>query len=193
MRQVLWILLGLVLVVAAGCGHSQPAFSSAGGGSVLFSAAPRVTGRPAAPACSLLVRSDVVAVAQSFMTSGTTITVADQGQAGSEQGVNSCFYVEKGYFAEPDGSQSALLSGAGASLTYVQGAADYDFSPRSGSPISGLGDGAYWDDGANRVVVRKGADVLQVSDVVPVGAASDLKVSYRKASTLLAARILGHL
>ena len=187
----LWILLGLVLVVAAGCGHaSQPV----GGGSPVFSVASRpTTSRPAVPACSLLVRSDVVAVAQSFMSSGTTITVADQGQPGPEQGVNSCFYLEKGYFRESDGSQSALLSGAGASLTYVQGGADYDYSPRSGSPISGLGDGAYWDDGANRVVVRKGSDVLQVSDVIPVNGVSDLKVPYRKASTLLAARILGHL
>jgi len=127
------------------------------------------------------------------MNSSSTITVADQGQPGPEQGVNSCFYLQKGYFTESDGSHSALLSGAGASLTYIQGGADYDYSPRSGSPITGLGDGAYWDDGSNRVVVRKGSDVLQVSDVIPVDAASDLKVSYQKASTLLAGKILAHL
>lgn len=190
MRQVLWILLGLGLVVTAGCGQAPP---PVGGGSV-FSVAPRVTtpSRPAAPACSLLLRSDVLAVAQVFMNSSSTIVVADQGQPGTEQGVNSCFYLEKGYFTESDGSQSAELSGAGASLTYIRDAL-YDYSPRGQPPISGLGDGAYWDDGTNTVVVRKGSDVLQVSDVIPVNGLSDLKVPYQKASTLLAAKILAHL
>jgi hypothetical protein len=82
-----------------------------------------------------------------------------------------------------------------AQLTVIAGGADCAFNPPGDGAIKGLGDGAYWDAGANTVVVRVGQNVLQVADNVPanVGSTSAVGAACRRAAQALAAKIVGHM
>jgi len=79
-------------------------------------------------------------------------------------------------------------------LTVITGGASYAFNPAGNDTISGLGGGAYWDAGTHTVVIRKGQNVLQVIDEVPVNlsASPDLLAAYRQAAQALATKILNH-
>ena len=81
-----------------------------------------------------------------------------------------------------------------AQLTVITGGASYAYNPAGNDTISGLGDGAYWDAGTHTVVIRKGQNVLQVIDEVPVNlsASPDLVTAYRQAAQALATKILSH-
>lgn len=188
------VFLACAMATVAGCTTTQQPTSAV---PELPALPTTVAAAPAksVPACTLLQRADVVAVAANFMTSTSSITVAQQGEPGNIQGENSCIYTEQGFFTESDGIKSSLLSGAAAELTLITGGADYAFDAKAGPTVSGLGDGAYWSGGTNEVVVRKGSDVLKITDNVPVDSAtySDLKVPYEKAAEDLAAKVLAHL
>jgi hypothetical protein len=184
--------IAMAAAICTGCGTtSGPAASvpplAPGSPASTRSAAPAVALR----ACSLLTRADVMAVAATVPHD--TITIDGQ-QHRSAPPTNECGYDQKGVFTA-DGMTSTLSGGSWAQLTVVTGGAAYAFRPAGNEPISGLGDGAYWDPGRNTVVILKGQDVLQVSDEVPanISSTTDLVAAYRKAAQALAARVLSHM
>ena len=188
--------LAALAALAAGCGGSGSAGSAPSSGPATFLPSTRASSAPptASPsglsACALLKRADVLAVAAMFP--GAKITI-DGHHRHSEPPTNECGFNQKGVLTGQD--PVVTLSGdQWASLTVVTGGAAYDYNP-SGDTIGGLGDGAYWDAGANTVVVRVGRNVLNVVDNVPAGAGSTglVAANYRKAATELAAKILSHL
>jgi hypothetical protein len=184
--------VAMAAVICAGCGgRSGPALSAPSlpaGGSVSQGG----TAAPAAVrACSVLMRADVLAVAATVPHD--TITI-DGRQHDFPAQTNECGYNQKGVFTA-SGMTSTLSGDSWARLTIVTGGASYAFDSAGNDAISGLGDGAYWDAGSNTVVVRKGQNVLQVSDEVPahVSSTTELAAAYRKAAQALAAKILSHL
>jgi hypothetical protein len=181
----------LLMVVAAGCGAAGPLMPAGAQPSSPASAA--AAKAPAAPtACSLLKPADVLAVAATIPHD--TITIDGHTQD-SKPPANQCGYNQKGVFTTSDGITTTLSGDQWAQLTVIAGGASYAFSPQGNATIKGLGDGAYWDDGTNTVVVRVGQNVLQVVDNVPanVGATSAVGAAYRRAAQALAAKILTHL
>jgi hypothetical protein len=187
--------IAMAAVICTGCGGSSGPATSApslpGGGSASQdSAAPAAA--PSAPsACSLLMRADVLAVAATVPRD--TITI-DGHQHDFPSQTNECGYNQKGVYTA-NGMTSTLSGDSWARLTIVTGGASYAFDSAGNDAISGLGDGAYWDAGSNIVVIRKGQNVLQVSDEVPahVSSTTELTAAYRKAAQALAARILSRM
>jgi hypothetical protein len=189
----------LLVTLAAGCGTGGTGTASAGQQAPGSPAADASTaGAPAGaapavhPACSLLKRADVLAVAATFPHD--TITIDGHSQH-SEAPTSECGFNQKGVFPSGDGMTMTLSGDQWASLTVVSGGADYAFNPTAGQAINGLGDGAYWDSGSNTVVVRVGRDVLRVVDNVPANAGSTPAVgaAYRRAAQALAAKILARI
>ena len=181
----------LLMAVAAGCGAASPLMPAGAQPSSPASAA--AAKAPAAPtACSLLKPADVLAVAATIPHD--TITI-DGHTHDSKPPTNECGYNQKGVFTTSDGITTTLSGDQWAQLTVIAGGASYAFSPQGNAAIKGLGDGAYWDDGTNTVVVRVGQNVLQVVDNVPanVGATSAVGAAYRRAAQALAGKILTHL
>ncbi len=181
----------LLVTLAAGCGTGGAATSPAGQhqspGSPAAGAAPA-----APPACSLLKRADILAVAATFPHD--TIAIDGHSQH-NEAPTSECGYNQKGVFPSGGGITMTLSGDQWATLTVVSGGADYAFNPTAGQAIQGLGDGAYWDSGSNTVVVRVGRNVLQVVDNVPANAGSTAAVgaAYRRAAQALAAKILARM
>ena len=181
----------LLMAAAAGCGAAGPLTSAGAQPSAPASSA--AAKAPAAPtACSLLKPADVLAVAATFPHD--TITLDGHAQD-SKPPTNECGYNQKGVFTTSDGITTSLTGDQWAQLTVIAGGADYAFSPPGDGAINGLGDGAYWDAGANTVVVRMGQNVLQVVDNVPanVGSTSAVGAAYRRAAQALAAKIVSHM
>jgi hypothetical protein len=192
----------LLAVIAAGCGtagatHSpgvqgQPA-SSAGRSTAVGqvpSSAPGTASAAALSACSLLTPADVMAVAAAFP--GDTVTI-DGNQQHNTPPASECGFNQKGVYTG-NGMTNTSSGDHWAQLTVITGGASYAFNPAGNDTISGLGDGAYWDAGTHTVVIRKGQNVLQVIDEVPVNlsASPDLVTAYRQAAQALAAKILSH-
>jgi hypothetical protein len=188
------LLAAIFVAAASGCA-SSPAFPGATGGTAAPLSTPSsVPGSAPAtvlPACSLLRRADVLAVAATFRN--VTITVDGHGQTNTPP-TNDCGFNQKGVYTA-DGITNTLSGDHWATLTVVTGGASYAFGPNSGDTISGLGDGAYWDPGSHTVVIRTGQNVLQVVDEVPVNLNTnpDLVAAYRQAAQALAVKILSHL
>jgi hypothetical protein len=194
---------GLLATVLAGCG-SSPGLPSAPGTAPsdilpsLASAAASVASaaaRPASPApsaCSLLQQADVLAVAATFRS--TTISIDGHTQD-SQPPLNKCGFNQKGVFSSGDGMTSTLSGDQWAELTVIADGNNIgDYSPE-GPAIHGLGNGAYWDSGADMVVVLVGQNVFQVVDDVPanIGVYPDVPAARQQAATALAAKILSHL
>jgi hypothetical protein len=181
----------LLMAVAAGCGAAGPLTSA---GAQPSSPASSVAAKaPAAPAaCSLLRPADVLAVAAAFPHD--TISIDGHTQD-SKPPTNECAFNQKGVFTTSDGITTSLTGDQWAQLTVVAGGADYAFNPPGDGAIKGLGHGAYWDAGANTVVVRVGQNVLQVVDNVPanVGPTAAVGAAYRRAAQALAAKVLSHM
>jgi hypothetical protein len=192
---------GVAAVVAAGCGGASLPAAGSGGlptASAFPSAFPSAStpgsggaSAPAPSACSLLRAADVTAVAATFKDIKITITAHTHK---SEPPTNNCAFNQKGTFVS--GGMTNTESGdRWAQLTVVSGGASYDYEPAGNVPITGLGDGAYWEQGTHQVVVREGQNILQVTDEVPVNVNdySDITVAYRKAAQALAEKIVSHL
>jgi hypothetical protein len=149
--------------------------------------------QPTSPpaACSLLSAADVLGVARTFR--GITITIDGHEQRSESPQISVCGFNQKGVHASGGGTMTDS-GDRWAQLTILAGAASYDFSPAGYPAISGLGDGAYWDDGQHQVVIREGQDVLQVIDELPVNvdAHPNLTAAYRQAAQALAVKILSH-
>ncbi|HEX9541658.1 MAG TPA: hypothetical protein VGA04_26140 [Streptosporangiaceae bacterium] len=192
----------LLTVIAAGCGtagatHSagvqgQPA-SSAGRGTAVGqvpSSAPGTASAAALSACSLLTPADIMAVAAAFPSDTVTI---DRNQQHNTPPASECGFNQKGVYTG-NGMTNTSSGDHWAQLTVITGGASYAFNPAGNDTISGLGDGAYWDAGTHTVVIRKGQNVLQVIDEVPVNlsASPDLATAYRHAAQALATKILTH-
>jgi hypothetical protein len=192
----------ILMTGAAGCAgsHASPApagggtnGSTAGGGTVggqVPSSAPETAPAAALSACALLIRADVMAVAATFPKD--TITIAGHLHSDAPP-TNKCAFNQKGVYTG-NGMTMTLSGDHWAQLTVVANGSSYAFRPGGNDRISGLGDGAYWSPGDHTVVIRKGNDVLQVSDEVPVNpsASPDLVAAYRQAAQALAAKILSH-
>jgi hypothetical protein len=189
---------GLLVTVLAGCSGSPalPVVPSTVPATLLPSApVASAAGAPASAApsaCSLLRQADVLAVAATFH--GTTITIDGHTQA-SQPPLNKCGFNQKGVFADSDGITSTLSGDQWAQLTVIADGNDIgDYSP-DGPVIHGLGNGAYWDQGRDTVVVLVGRNVFEVVDDVPANLNTypDIVAARQQAATALAARILSHL
>ncbi len=192
----------LLVILAAGCGtagaaHSpglpgQPAISAGRSSAVsqLRSPAPGTASAAALSACSLLTPADVSAVAAAFPSDTVTI---DGSQQHNTPPASECGFNQKGVYTT-DGMTNTSSGDHWAQLTVISGGASYAFNPAGNDTISGLGDGAYWDAGTHTVVIRKGQNVLQVIDEVPVNlsVSPDLVAAYRQAAQALATKILSH-
>jgi hypothetical protein len=133
----------------------------------------------------------VAAVAATFKHIKITITAREQSIDPPE---NSCGFNQKGVF-HSDGMTNTLTGDRWAKLTVVPDGADTSFQPAGMATISGLGNGAYWEEGTHQVVVLVGRNVLQVIDEVPVdpGDFPDLATAYRRAALALAVKIVSRL
>ena len=192
----------LLAVLAAGCGTAGTTHSSGAQGKPASSAgrstavgqvpssAPGTASAAALSACSLLTSADVMTVAAAFPRDTVTI---DGNLQHNTPPTNECGFNQKGVYTA-DGMTNTSSGDHWAELTVVTGGASYAFNPAGGDMISGLGDGAYWEAGTHTVVIRKGQNVLQVIDEVPVNldASPDLVTAYRQAAQALATKILSH-
>jgi len=187
----------LLVTVLAGCGSSPlgpsaPSTASAPAlPSGLVASASAGPASAAPSACSLLRQADVLAVAATFR--GTTISIDGHTQA-SQPPLNKCGFNQKGVFADSGGITSTLSGDQWAELTVIADGDDIgDYSP-DGPVIHELGNGAYWDPGADTLVVLVGQNVFQVVDDVPanINIYPDIAAARRQAATALAAKILSH-
>ncbi|HEV2373301.1 MAG TPA: hypothetical protein VGS19_14150 [Streptosporangiaceae bacterium] len=185
-------LAGLTLLASGCTSHPTialpPALTSSHG---QVQSAPAGSGRTgtAPAACSLLTAGDVLAVAGTVH--GITITIdGHTHQNNSSQQISTCGFNQKGVYTS-SGMTSTDSGDHWAQVTVLTDA-PYDFSPAGYPAISGLGDGAYWDDGQQQAVIREGQDVLDVTDDVPanIDLHPDLEAACRQAAEALAARIL---
>jgi hypothetical protein len=121
------------------------------------------------------------------------ITVTSHMQS-NDPPVNECGFNQQGVFRS-GGLRNTESGDRWAEVTVIANGAGFAFEPSGNVAISGLGDGAYWEQGTHQVVIRVGRNVLQVSDEVPVdpGAFADITVAYRQAAQALAAKVVSHL
>jgi hypothetical protein len=185
----------ILVLGAAGCAGSPAPPAAAGAGAPASQPSASAAGSgPAAvlPACSVLMRGDVLAVAAAFPHD--TIAI-DGHEHSSDPPTNECSFNQKGVFTGSDGITVTLSGDHWAKLTVVTGGASYAFNPAEGTAVTGLGGGAYWTSGDHTVVIRHGRDVLQVVDEVPVNpdASPGLVAAYQQAARALATRILSRL
>jgi hypothetical protein len=132
-----------------------------------------------------------MAVAATFKDIRVTVTAHHHSTDPPE---DICGFNQKGVF-HSDGLAQSLSGDRWAQVTVVSSGASYAYEPAGNVAISGLGNGAYWEEGTHQVIVKEGQNVLKISDEVPgdPDMFPDLTTAYRQAAHPLAIKIVSHL